>query len=405
MKPIVLKHTLFLLFIISVFSNFISCGKNKKDEPEEPQPVTEKTVLVYSVVSNLNINQDKREMLEAAEGMDLTGLKLVIYQGPKSGDAQLLELKKDDSGNCDFVVIKDYSPSLYSTDPQRMREVISDLKEMYPANSYGLILWSHANGWEPAFSEHGTRSGIGTTGAEAGEMSPGATRFEMPELHSFGIDADNDRMDIDELASALPAGMFEYIWMDVCDMGNIEVAYQLRNKCDFFVGCPTEDPADGMPYNLTLPFLLKDKANLTGAAQVFFNNYYYVTVAVYDMSRIEGVADFCRAAYKNSTPPSGADLQKYSRNEVKYPLYDFGQYTTLMAESNIQSPDISEFNEAMSEFVVFKAASRYDFNFPEPKPIDQDVFSGLSCHLYNKEDNSRIVEYYRTLDWFKRVYE
>ena len=41
-------------------------------------------------------------------------------------------------------------------------------------------------------------------------------------------------MNIDALAAALPV-RFDFILMDACLMGSVEVVYELRNKADFII--------------------------------------------------------------------------------------------------------------------------------------------------------------------------
>lgn len=71
------------------------------------------------------------------------------------------------------------------------------------------------------------------------------------------------------LADAIPDGVFDFIWFDACYMSGIETAYELRDKCDTFVAYPTEVYTPGMPYNLTIPYILKETPDLKSAASEF----------------------------------------------------------------------------------------------------------------------------------------
>lgn len=361
------------------------------------------TVLVYAVVSDLNLESDKAEMLSGAQNINLDENSLFVYQVYKSGLPQLLELKRNLKGEPEFQVVKVYDRDLYSTDPHRISSVIQDIKTMNPAEQYGLIFWSHGTGWSPSFSNHGVVERKQATAV-------------LPSVTSFGSDLDlerdpnyTDRTDIDELASAIPDHMFNYIWFDVCYMGGIETIYQLRNKSDIIVALPTEDPGNGMPYHLTLPYLLKGNPDCIEAAKEFFNYYEsgqdngwnVATIAVYKTKEIEQVADYCRSVYIGADKPSSYALQVYSRFS-NGPFYDFGQYTKRIANSKNGSPSIEIFDRAMENFIVYKAATRLNFS---GKEIDQENYSGISCHLYDPAAIDDKTAYYRTLDWFKRVYE
>lgn len=387
----------FLLATLIIFSlSLFSCHK---DDPEPPVDTPDgMSVLIYAIASDLPLGSDKNEILRAANSVDLNNNSLYLYQVYETGKPELLKLTRE-NGVPEWKVVKSYDRSLYSTDPQRISQVIDDYRSMGDADQRGIIFWSHGSGWTPSFSSHGENDASGS-----------------PVFYSFGADKDidrdkyyTDRCDIDELADAIPDRMFEFIWFDVCYMGGIETIYQLRDKCNIFVGMPTEDAGNGMPYDICLPYLLHRNPDCVGAAKEFFEYYRsgkdvdwdVATVAVADMTQIEPVASLCREAYLGAGVPAAIGLQKYSRGSYG-PFYDFGQYTRIKADLNPSVPDISGFEAAMDKFIIYKEATERDF---AGNVIDRDNFSGISCHLYKPADKSSASEYYRSLDWFKRVYE
>lgn len=378
---------------ISLFLTFSSCGKDSPDEPQQEETI-KSTVLLYAVASNSlysNLLEDKDEILTAAQQMDLTHLRLLIYEVTRYDEPKLLELKKLKDGTSTFETVKEYTKDLYSTDPRRITEVIDDVRTSFNSDLYGLVLWSHGTGLDP-FST--TRSTVS---------------INLPELYAFGQDKndnDEDWTNIDELADAIPDHFFNFIWFDACYMSGIETIYELKDKCDYFVGYPTEVCSEGMPYNLTLPYFLADKPDLRGGAEKFFdyykNNAQYrvATICVLDMDKIEPVADFCKRAYAGSFLSSGNGLQKYTRGSIG-PFYDFGQYTRLMSAQNESVTDIEQFEQALDDMTIYAAATDKDFS---SNTINKENFSGISCYLF-QDDGGRKSEFYKTLDWYKRVYE
>lgn len=383
---------------------FFSC-KSSKDEPDDIPSKNKMTVLVYAENTNLSaLPSDKAEMLDAAKNMNLNGLSLLVYEVNNSGNPRLVELKKNAEGNLDFVTLKEYSRDVYSIAPERISEVIKDTRTLKEAEKYGLILWSHGFGWEPFFDNTSRSETIAEGSTEDNII------MELPLIYSFGADSsagDTKKINIDDLADAIPDDMFEYIWFDACMMCGIETIYELRNKCKYFGGYPTEIYNPGMPYDRILPYLLSSDPDLVGCAKQIYNYYAdsECTIAVVDMSKLESVADYCRQAYIGAEVVPVSVLQYYSGNQrVTYRFYDFGQYTRLMAESNPNAGNIEDFDKLMDELVIYKAATSYDFSYPK-KPISQENYSGISCHRYDPEQNDKVVAYYKTLDWFKRVYE
>lgn len=389
-----------LLLPLSVMLSSCSSG----DEPDNGQ-VRDTTILIYAVASNSlssALVNDKQEMLTAASSMDLDGLSLLLYEVNTTGNPKLSKLVKDKDGTPSFHTVKEYDRSIYSTDPRRISEVIEYTLEYSPARTYGLVLWSHGTGLDPSFSSHS----LSRTDPQPGNSM----------CWSFGQDinqdkdaAYSDRTDIDELADAIPDHVFQFIWFDACYMSGIETVYELRDKCDYFVGYATEVYAPGMPYDLTLPHILRKIPDLQGGAKAFFDYYAYnsdsrmrsATVAYLDMKKIEPVADFCKATYVGASAPSTASLQCYTRGGIG-PFYDFGQYSRLMAASGSSGISSDILDSALSDFVIWSAATDLDFSY---KPIVKKDFSGISCHRFVAVDNSSKNSFYKTLDWYKRVYE
>lgn len=375
------------------------------EEPEVPVVKNVDTaVLVYAVASNdlySNLVDDKSEMLKGASNLDLDHLTWMVYEvTPGSQTARLSKIVKLADGTCAFEDVKTYDRSLYSTDPARMSEVIDDFCSAQPSTKYGLVLWSHGTGFEPSFSNHQT---------VRNEIFSNEGRM----VYSFGADNDGDkdgsytdRMDITEFATAIPDNRFDFIWFDVCYMSSIETAYELKDKCKRLVAYPTEVFSPGMPYDLTVPYILRSQPDLVGGAKAFFDYYAQspsssmrvATVAVMDMNAIDEVAEACKGIWPGSEDVSKAGLQIYSRGRLG-PFYDFGQVTRRMAAEN--ELEVSRFDQAMSDFIVWKGATPRDF---AGNVIDPQIYSGVSCHLYDPASQSDKNLFYKTLGWYKAVY-
>lgn len=386
-----MNRFLALLFAISFVALVPSCGK--KDEPGES--AARRTVLIYAVASNnlaSDLVSDRNEMIRAAQ--DVVGLgsdvRVLLYSVPSQSaeEATLAELTKDPSGTWTFLTRKTYDRNTFSTDPDRMREVFSDLRQGAPADRYGLILWSHGTGWIPAFSDH---------------QVPGMQK-------SYGMDKYNgatDYCDIDELAAAIPDRMFDYIWFDLCYMMGVEVVYQLRGKCDFIAGYPTEDWSMGMNYDVTLPMLAAPDPDLTGAGKAFYDYYtdqnMAVTVTVMKTDGLERLADTVADIYAyGQAPVSPYGLMNYSR--LKTGLYDFGQFTKKYLDSSDTEAQklIAAFDSALADLTLYAGCSTKNFNGTQ-NAFDPTQYSGLSCFFPGTSD-SATEDYYQSLDWARRVF-
>ncbi len=384
--------------------SLVSCHHSNQEEPENegigpdgtlpaPLPRAKRTILIYAIASNSlssNLDDDMNEILQGAAQVDLDNYRLLIYKVQTDYTTEnnrtkpeLVQLVKTSSGY-GYKTVAKYNSKYPSTLPERISTVISNAVAVAPADEYGIIFWSHSDAWRPS-----------PTWTDDVRRSFGQDYDAQSRTYYYCETAD--------LADAVPDGLAKFIWFDSCYMANIESAYEFRGKCSYYIGSCTELQGAGMPYDITLPILLGEKGDVVRAAKATFDYYNdrskVVTMSVMDMRHIERMADASSAAYAGFEPlPQGVSLQVYSRGSYSSPLYDFGQYTRMVADCD--GSDISSFQQALDDFVVYAAASQYDFRGVRIVP---EYYSGLSCHLYRMTD-SRDDRMYRTLDWYRRVY-
>lgn len=389
----------YLLLIITIILNFIgsTCSSNHhKDDPynEDPRQTDfSRTVLIYAVASNNlspYLEKDKDEMIQAATSIEGLGknFNVLLYSvaSKNATEATLAELNHNSSGQWEFQTIKSYDRNTFSTDPKRMSEVFSDVRDMSQSDNYGLVFWSHGTGWIPDFLTH---------------EIPGKQR-------SFGWDTYNevtDKCDITELATAIPDRMFDYIWFDVCYMMGIETSYQLRNKTDYICGYPTEDWSPGMNYETTLPMLTQKKPDLTGAAKAFFDYYnnsnMAVTVTVLQTKGLDRLASAAADLYANGKRPADAfGMQDYGRLPYRG-LYDFGQFTRAYANDDKTglADKLSEFDKALDGVLLYGGCSTKNFD-NIANAFNPNIYSGMSCH-FPDTSTAENEEFYRNLDWVR----
>ena len=226
------KHILNTLLILIVLI-FSSCEENAPS-PEK----STRTILVYAIATNtLNgyDDDDIYEMSQAIATCDINNCRLLIYRvSYNNRTPKLMELHRDKNGKVVTTIHKTYdSTQKLSVSTQRFAQVLSDVRTVAPAREYGLILWSHSNGWAE------TKSG-------------NISNISNRQPKNFGDDY-GASMPIDSLSMAIPDNMFNFIWTDACYMGSIEIAYELRNDTKYFIGSPTEILSYGMPYDQNIP--------------------------------------------------------------------------------------------------------------------------------------------------------
>lgn len=393
----IMRRLLNLLFAFSLLL-LAGCGHDGV-EPDPPGPVlpdpenVDRVVVVYAVNRSslvYDFEDDSAEMMRAMERLNDGSVQLLVYKTTSASESGLYIVSRDKDGNCFFDPVKTYVRDVTSTHPDRIKEVLADALSIFPDTAYDLIFWGHGTSWRPYFSDHAV--------------------VDPPLLYGYGGEygqtgnTQTAWTDIDELADAVPDGIFDTIWFDCCYMTGIEVIYQFRDKCSMFVGYPSEVWDKGLPYDEVLPYLFSKDHDITGAAGAFFDFYARrnqpVTVAVIDMTRIEELADAVSSVIASgSLRPQVSDLLNYSRTKSS-PFYDFSQFFRQTAILNGAQELACDIESAVKKVVIYHAASENDFN---GRPWDSASISGMSTHFYTGTD-SRDESYYRTLDWYKRVY-
>lgn len=385
-----------LIIIISLLTVLLAGCKHSKSEPEpEPQPVNPDGVtIVYAInKSSLsgNFMQDTAEMKAAMVSVDMSRQRLLVYLTESASKTALYELQQIGKKKVlTWRKVKEYDRQQTSTAPAVMKQVISDALSVYPDAEHTLVFWGHGSAWTPGFSDHETRA-------------------DAPAQYSYGGEYGKNNewqwTEITDIANAIPDGAFRTIWFDCCYMSSIEVAYQLRHKTDMYVAYPTEVWEYGLNYDGVLPFIMRENQDLTGAAAKFYSYYNdkndAVTVSVMDMSKIEAVAEATRALMQQNPDEIGkvTGVSNYRRGGT-YGYYDMMQLLKLKDQGELWQ----SVQDSMNRFVIYHAESSKDFN---NRQWVQTPLCGVSMHSLGEYDQKEVDHepFYRTLDWYKAVYE
>lgn len=415
-----MKNLIYKIFTMILAGTSMILTACNNDEPNgspyvDPTVPKESTILMYAVASNnldVNFLQDRNEILQAAKNIDLDKNNVLIFQTFYKYDAEegvymrnqrdvsLVKLVKS-GDKYSFETIKNYPDDTAPLNPQIVSEVVDYVFNTYPSESKGMIFWSHSTASNPYLT------------TKSGDADSSAGVWDVPQSYSFGHDGtvsakQYQEINVDELANALPDKFLDFIWFDSCYMGNVETIYQFRNKCDYYVGYPTEVWEWGLNYDEVLPFLTKKNPDYIEAATTFFNYYYNrtqnsnATIGVTDMSKIEQLADFCRGVFKNTQEiPSPRNFIIYSRSNQYY-FYDLGDYLKSISQSQGVGVSNEEWSMLLDDVMVYRAGTEYLFNGAQ---LPQERYSGMSTHIYNFNDTSEKELYYQSLDWYQTVFK
>ncbi len=390
-----MKYTRIIILLLAVLGlSMTSCKKN--DEPEQP---ADRMILVYMAANNSlgsgPDHWDEKDISEMQTAVKNGALgdnnRLMLFHAASDGSQVLYELLS--TGELKPVVT--YPGNDYAISSDFMLQVFADARNYAPAADYGLIMWSHALGW-----------------TQNGQVDDGPTI----KPKTWGDDRGHT-MNITTLARVLGALKWSWVYFDCCYMGCVEVAYELAPAVDRMVASPSELPLDGMPYNKNLPLLFKPQADLVGAAR---NTYEYyanltdeqrweltqgnpgvltdVTISVFDLTKMESLAEATRTIYSASNIVNPNDFWNLPLDDSNSPkFYDLGVYVDGLTEVNgLNSGLEHEWNKAYDNVVIYRAST------PKLYLIDLERFTGMSTFIPTSEAQQTFRNY-NTLSWYRDV--
>ena len=388
MRPMKLNLRLLLGACLAFFF-LASC----EDEPEIVK-TPKRTVLVYIAADNNLAHFALDDMDEMKEGLlQVNGeLKLLVYVDTGSS-ARLVELKKE-SRNVVENVVREYGDR-NSTGTEETREVFRDVfsNPAFAAESYGLIYWSHADGWAPYGSTRQTR----WIGQDTG---------------------DGDyRMNISDFVSILKeAPHFSFIMFDACFMSSVEVAYELRSYTDYYIGSPTENPGPGAPYDLITPLMAGENAAVDMASAYFehYNAKYNGGINISNKNWTGGTS-ICvmrTSALKQLAsvtaqvlPETLADNERLSATVFDYDqrppsstyyigYFDFKQLVQALADET----SLVEWEHAFDEVIAFWKTT--DKNYSQVAHMfSMEGTNGITHYIPNSNDTYALA--YRSTAWYQ----
>ena len=390
-----MRYSCFYLLLWSlVLINNTSCHHR-----DEPAVTSARTVLVYIAGENSLVRFTEKNITEMKTGVKQINRKtdnLLIYIDDYS-TPRLIKLHVDGAGNVTEETIKEYEEH-NSVSSSVMKQVIDDAVKAYPADSYGLVLWSHGDGWIPS---------------PTGVLAKATTRWWGEDLSV------NQYMNISELKSALEtAPHFSFIFFDACFMQSVEVVYQLRDCCDYYIGCPTEIPGPGANYEYVVPafFDYTDKVGRAIAAA-----YYRYYAQIYDdglhisndnwtggisVSAIKtGMLEHLASTTAQILPKYIVEKQtistegifNYDNRQAKLYYYDMNEFIESLTQ---RGSDYVTWKEAFDQAVIYWASTPRNYSaFVGMFDIDAKA-GGLSIFLPNKTQSS-LVNYLHRFDWYR----
>lgn len=400
--------------IVTVLS-VASCGLFGTEEKERDS--FDRVLILYSAACN-NISgalsQDLIDVSKSCLPGKSANTAVVSVAHNMSCPAAVVRMYMDKKGNPVMDTLRKYDADVSLADPAVMREALSYVREQFDSEHYRMVFSSHASDWLPdskwCFNppkDASFKGGRGIAPESIGNEIVSGVTYEMT---------------LDEFRNAIPMKM-DAILFDACLMAGVEVAYELRDICDYLGFSPAEVLADGFDYyQLANDLLQVDAADaVRDVCAHFFEQYENqpdylrsATISAVRTSEMDALAECCRGLFERyreglerpSRVPQFFDGVYESCSQynaamdsvlVLHWCYDMQD---IMSAAGISGASAAELQAALDRAVYFKKTTdqRYSVGYPHYIPIE--AYCGLTMYLPSLGSNV-MTDYYRDLSWNK----
>ena len=362
--------TLFIIGILAICS-LGSCG----DEAFDVDSVNKQTILVfYPWTGSTNSSGLKSYLANNVDSIcqgiiDRKGLnntRVMVFFSDSYNKSTLYDLQYDETTkSVNRIPVKTYDGTDYST-ADGIAEILNEVKQDAPALNYALIIGAHGCGWTYASDwvryPYMARPGKGKTtnnnfsGIQFGEDA------NHPLTRFFGsVSYDEAATDVSTLAEGIKkSGMkMQYILFDVCYMGNVETAYELKDVTNFMISSSSEIISYGLPYRSLWTYLNTSAPNYSSIVSGSISYYNattapYLNLAAIDCRQLDKLASVMKDINSKYTLASTVPLDSIQPLDGFSPnlFYDLSVYVDSLHPSGYL---LDQFNSQMKLTVTAAA--------------------------------------------------
>lgn len=369
-------------------------GSSSRTQPGRlPSEETRRVMVMYSAGFNSLSSWLKADLEQLEQGfvpsaqsrtdhilLVLSRRVMTDYSDPVA--PVLYRLYKDGTGEIVRDTLLRWEPEDQASDPVVLEEVMTFARDRYPAKGYGLVFSSHGAGWIPD--------------------------YDLPEvsLKSIGQDADTGHaleMEIQDFVKALPYKL-DYVLMDACFMGCVEVAWALRDKAKLVGFSPTEIMSDGFDYLTITQRLLASEPDVLGVCTDYFSQYTretqaspYASITLVDPGAMQALADVCKTLFERYRGAiaklSTSQVQRYYRQGVNRRHEHLFDLRDMIGQAGASASEMEQLDAALQACILYEAHTERFMS------LWLKNVCGLSVYMPSSGD-AHLDLYYKTyVDW------
>lgn len=391
-----------LLLAAMAAIGFTSCSKSSTKIDESDR----KVMILYSAGFNslnsylqTNINELKQGWLPTnKKGQDV----VLVVSKPRNGtyanqtSPVLIRMYKNGT-KAVMDTVKTYALGRKLVDVESFKSIMMDIKSLYPAKSYGMVFSSHATGWLPNgyysnpdyFENRGIRQ-----------------RTIGQEEYVENSVSKSTEMEVEEMASALPYKL-DYLLIDACLAGCVEVAYAFKGKADMIGFSQAEVLSEGFDYTTMAERILNNNTP-EKVCEAYIDRYMArtgieksATISVVKPSEMDNLASVCKGLIEKYRTQINA-LHYSSVQEYGGTKHWFFDLKDIFVQAGATDDELKSLDGALSKCIYYKGHTGQYYSATDSSTHQISIFSGLTMYLPSVGGNY-LHSFYKNLSWNKAV--
>lgn len=384
------KFFTYLSLTFCLLLGLTSCS----DEAFDVDSVNKQTILVFMPWTGDNSNTGLTHYLKnnldsirrgIIDNKGLNNTRVMVFFSENASSSKLYDFQYDASQRTvNPVEVKTYEGNSYNS-AEGFASILDDVRQQAEALNYSLIIGAHGCGWTYAsdWTNYPNNAKLypGFDGISTQEKPSTQTSDAIPDVDtpfSFGenlnapltrffgsVSLSTAKMDIETLAEGIRlSGLkMQYILFDACYMGNVEVAYELKDVTNYMIASSSEILASGIPYHSIWRSLNSSAPSYSSIVSGVVNYYKntkspYCNLAAIDCRQIDALAAVMKKINQSSSLDASISLESLQPLDGFRPSlsYDLNVYVDSLHPNAILK---DEFTNQLRKTVKSSANTDY----------------------------------------------
>lgn len=285
------------------------------EEAFDIDKVNKQTILVFlpwtGGNSSIGLTEDLSKNIDSIcagikDKKGLNNTRVLVFFSNNANNSTLFDLTYNDvTKEVSRTPIKTYEGSAYNS-ANGFADILNEVRQNAEALNYALIIGGHGCGWSCAddwINYPNQAKSFNTQQTLSYDTPFSGIQFgtdpDNPTTRFFGsVDRKENSIDLSTLVEGIKQSgiKMQYILFDVCYMGNVETAYELKDVTNYLIASSSEIIAKGIPYRSMWSYLNGTTANYSSLVNGIVNFYKnsnspYCNMAAIDCRQLDALAN------------------------------------------------------------------------------------------------------------------